>query len=73
MFPLQNDPRNRNNRKKPRPGNILNEENDAGGIGNEALAQDIAGGLIDLISNESNNEALGKKVPAEIAGDGLAH
>ena len=70
MFRRQNKQKDQNIRN---PLNILNEEQAGEGIGNEALAQNVADGLIDLISNEANNEALGKEIPEEIAGDGLAH
>ena len=70
MFRRQNKQKDQNIRN---PLNILNEEQAGGGIGNEALAQNVADGLIDLISNEANNEALGKEIPEEIAGDGLGH
>lgn len=73
MFRRLNNQQNRNIRNNQEPNNIFNEEQVPGGIGNEALAQNIAGGLIDLISNESNNEALGKDIPKEIAGEGLGH
>ncbi len=70
MFPRQNKPQDqniRNPRRKPQ------KKEGGGGIGNEALAQEITGGLIDLISNESNNDVLGQERPGKIIEDELEH
>ncbi len=73
MFRRQNNRQGQNIQNNRDPRNIFNDEQEPGGIGNEALAENIAGGLIDLISNESNNEAMGNDIPREIIEDGLAH
>ncbi len=73
MFRRQNNRQGQNIQNNRDPRNIFNDEQEPGGIGNEALAENIAGGLINLISNESNNEAMENDVPREIIEDGLAH
>ncbi|MBQ6505524.1 MAG: hypothetical protein IJI57_16585 [Flexilinea sp.] len=72
MFRRQNRHQGQNiqNNQEPR---ILNEEQGPGGIGNEALAENIAGGLVNLISNEANAKALENEIPEEITKDRLDH
>ena len=58
MFRRQNNRQGQNIQNNRDPRNIFNDEEEPGRIGNEALAENIAGGLIGLISNEANNEAM---------------
>ena len=73
MFRRQNNRQGQNIQNNRDPRNIFNDEEEPGRIGNEALAENIAGGLIGLISNEANNEAMGNDIPQEITENRLEH
>ena len=73
MFRRQNNRQGQNIQNNRDPCNIFNDEEEPGRIGNEALAENIAGGLIGLISNEANNEAMGNDIPQEITENRLEH
>ena len=71
MFRRLNNHQGPNIQNNRDPRNIFNDEQDPREIGNEALAENIAGNLIDLISNESKNEALKNEIPQKIKEDRL--
>ena len=73
MFRRQNNRQGQNIQNNRDPRNIFNDEEEPGRIGNEALAENIGGGLIGLISNEANNEAMGNDIPQEITENRLEH